>query len=51
MEFAKVEEIITEKINKLDGVFSGKDFNENALTLDFLFLATDSSYHLKTLMN
>ena len=28
MEFAKVEEIITEKINKLDGVFSRKDFNE-----------------------
>lgn len=28
MEFAEIKEIITEKINALDGVFSGKDFNE-----------------------
>lgn len=28
MEFAEIKTIVTEKINALDGVFSGKDFNE-----------------------
>lgn len=28
MEFTEIKEIITEKINKLDGVCSGKEFNE-----------------------
>ena len=33
MEFAEIKKIITEKINALDGVFSGQEFNEKDLNV------------------